>query len=114
MEGRGLTYVGVDIKPKEKPKTSRVLKAKTEEAALCLLHQGHLLCARRYFQVKQAQQWTLVLSTRLPGETALFDTTKRALAVQTGLHWKDVENNLLHAPVSIGIIREHYSIRGRG
>ena len=43
------------------------------------------------------------MGTRLPGEPTLFDTAKGALTctVQTGLHWEDVEINLLHAPVSI-------------
>ena len=43
------------------------------------------------------------MGTRLPGEPTLFETAKRALTVQTGLHWKDVESSLLHAPVSIVI-----------
>ena len=53
-EKMGLGYVGIDVKPKEKPKEVKERKRKTEEAALCLLHQGQILCARRYVQVRQA------------------------------------------------------------
>jgi hypothetical protein len=102
-EKMGLRYVGIDVKPKEKPKAVKGMKRKTEEAALCLLHQGQVLCARRYVQVRQAQQWALAMSTRMLDEATLFDTAKRALTTQTGLRWGDAKDNLLHAPVSIVI-----------
>ena len=102
-EKMGLRYVGIDVKPKGKPKAVKEEKAKIEEAGLCLLHQGQILCARRYVQVRQAQQWTLATSTRMLNETTLFDTAKRALTTQTGLQWEEVKDNLLHAPVSVVI-----------